>query len=168
MTKKRFPLKTSLALALASLVFLSASLAHSFATTISSNYVSKSAGLQAGDTVTVTMSIFDTSGCLWQGISLLSVSVLFDSDSVRVRSEGSEFDAQGLCPLQLGRARAISILCPASTNMTIAHRHVQSDPLGLAEHTALPDGNRDQCGITAGVDLSGRHCGFTKVNGSSV
>ena len=53
MTKKRFPLKTSLALALASLVFLSASLAHSFATTISSNYVSGTL-LETGDTVSYT------------------------------------------------------------------------------------------------------------------
>ena len=55
MTKKRFPLKTSLALACASTLLFVAASAHSYATTMSSNY-EEGTLLETGDTVSDVLS----------------------------------------------------------------------------------------------------------------
>ena len=135
----RSTLKSGLAWALASAVLFVAAIAHSYATTMSSNY-EEGTLLETGDTVTVDV-YFDTEG--QADISLLSVSVLFDEDLFSWDQGASSSPGYAL---YVSGGKGNQYLVPASTNLTI--RTGTSNQILLDwQNTALPGGNRDGCGL---------------------
>ena len=149
----RSTLKTGLAWAFASAVLLVAASAHSFATTLSSNY-EEGTLLVTGDTVTVDV-YFDTSeeADEWVGISLLSVSVLFDED---LFSWDQGASSSPVYALYASGGKANYYLVPATSNLTI--RTGTSNQILLDwQNSSLPGGNRNACGWSG---RSGYGCGF--------
>ena len=121
-------------LASALLIFGAAS-AHAFATTMTSNY-SNGTVLTTGDTVSVTVN-FDSEGVA--GISLLSVSVLFNDD-IFGWNEGAS--SSPTYALYVSGGKGNQYLIPATTNLTL--RTGTSNQILLDfQNTALPGGNRD-------------------------
>ena len=142
-------------LASALLIFGAAS-AHAFATTMTSNY-SNGTVLTTGDTVSVTVN-FDSEGVA--GISLLSVSVLFN-DNIMSWDQGSSSSPS--YALYVSGGKGNQYLVPATTNLTL--RTGTSDQILLDwQNTALPGGNRDQCGNYGNAEVpeapAGDACGY--------
>ena len=111
--------------------------------------------VEIGDTIDLYVD-FSTEGDFPSGISLLSVSVLFNNSLVTYNQQSSLTPTYAL---YVSGGKGNQYLVPATTNLTL--RTGTSDQILLDWlNTTLPGGNRDQCG-NYGPDPAGQGvCGF--------
>lgn len=139
------------------LVF-SVSTASAFETSL---FVDGPSTAEIGDTIDVVVDFSTEDETTWIGISLLSVSVLFNNALVTYNPGDSLTPTYALYN---SGGKGNAYLVPATTNLTL--RTGTTDQVLLDwQNTALPGGNRDQCGNYADPAKpeapSGNGCGFT-------
>ena len=140
--------------AVVALTFVFTSTASAFETAISTD---SPAEVEISDTIDIFVDFSTDDG--WEdgnGISLLSVSVLFNTSLVTYNQQDSLTPTYAL---YVSGGKGNQYLVPATTNLTL--RTGTTDQILLDWlNSSLPGGNRDQCGLynTTGT---GPACGFT-------
>ena len=142
------------------LMFVFSSAASAFETSL---FVDGPDAAEVGDTIDIVVDFSTENGWTGEGISLLSVSVLFDTSLVTYNEQASLTPAYAL---YVSGGKGNQYLVPATTNLTL--RTGTTDQILLDWlNSSLPGGNRDQCGAYgdfAPVDPdvpAGSGCGFT-------
>jgi hypothetical protein len=114
------------------------------------------ATVEVNDTIDIYVDFSTEGEDPWIGISLLSVSVLFDNSLVVYNKDDSLTPSYAL---YVSGGKANQYLIPATTNLTL--RAGNADQILLDwQNTALPGGNRDQCGNYGPNPTGGDVCGY--------
>ena len=136
------------------LMFVFSSAASAFETSL---FVDGPDAAEVGDTIDIVVDFSTENGWTGEGISLLSVSVLFDTSLVTYNQQDS------LTPtfaLYVSGGKANNYLVPATTNLTL-RANTNDQILMDWQNNALPGGNRDQCGNYVIDGQAALECGFT-------
>jgi len=141
--------------AVVALTFVFSSAASAFETNL---FVDGPDTASVGDTIDIVVDFSTVGEDPWVGISLLSVSVLFDTSLVTYNVQASLTPSYALYN---SGGKGNQYLVPAVTNLTI--RTGETDQILLDWiNTALPGGNRDQCGFFNNTGAPPEAvCGFT-------